>query len=600
MIIDFFASLSFYFIPYLTGRFFTKKIVQAWIMGAFIWFILYFLLAEILVLLKIDGFSGLIRFLAIVISTFSLIDFLNSYRVKKPKINLSKDLIHLFLLSFASLVYFLIWKRNTPYPLQLDWDMYEHITLANIISSGNLSFLTTKISDTFTINSYSPFFEILLSLPKIVFQRGLIGIYWWLEYWHFILTVLASFLIAKKFFQDKWIAIFCAIISTLVFESLIAYSSLFLIPQTLVALITVFVFKDIKEYKPFFLLISCLIILLMHYFVGALSLVVLALGFNGSSYRFKSKHLNLGIFIATLIMIIFLALNLKTSWQVLGIEEARHFTFSLWQKIGFLVDWYGISLFIFAVLGYMGILKKGNQYQKLLLIIALLIFGLSLAPFSYFLKLYVLGGYFVDLILALGIWLLIRNLSTVLKVVSLTFLTFVFIITFYKNQLVYKQPLHFKSFETQISFEEIEAGKWLKLHSNGNQFLISDPSLQYVLEAESGVNTQGGAYMSLTTREALMEINGSRDPEFIKSKILSIKDLIPSENKPGRKTLFVVGGRYFAWQMLSRGEKESTFNNIWSPKLIKDEDRAYIDFLSHTKEFKMIYKNDELVIFEVI
>ncbi len=73
MIIDFFAGLSFYAIPYLAGRFFTKKIFQAWILGAFLWFITYFLITGIAEILKLNNFSQIIRYLAIGVSVLSFI-----------------------------------------------------------------------------------------------------------------------------------------------------------------------------------------------------------------------------------------------------------------------------------------------------------------------------------------------------------------------------------------------------------------------------------------------------------------------------------------------------------------------------------------------
>ena len=44
-LIDLMVGLSFYLLPYLTGRIFVKKIVQAWILGALIWFVIYFVVA---------------------------------------------------------------------------------------------------------------------------------------------------------------------------------------------------------------------------------------------------------------------------------------------------------------------------------------------------------------------------------------------------------------------------------------------------------------------------------------------------------------------------------------------------------------------------
>jgi len=600
MIIDFFASLSFYLVPYLTGRFFTKKIVPAWIMGSLFWFIFYFLLIGIFSFGNLGSFSQIVRFSIIVVSLISLVR-ITALRLKKGvKIEFTRLLIPVFLAIFTTVIYFLIWKRNTPYPLQLNWDIYEHITLANLISQGNLSFVTSKISDTFTFNSYSPFFEILLSIPKILFQKSLLGIYWWLEYWHYLATVLASYLLAKEIFPNKWLATISALISALVFESLVVYSSLFLIPQTLVGLMTILVFKDIKNHKPWFLLIAGVSVFLMHYVVGSLSLVILLLGFLVSRYKFIQKHINLAVIFSLLFSGILISINFLGKWFILGIEEAAHFNFSIWEKLGYLSDWYGAGSLILVLIGCVLIVKNGNAFQKLVLILAFLIFGISFAPFSYFLKFYVLGRYFVNLIIAVSLWIIISRQRNLFRVAAISMMILISTIVFYKNQVAYKEPLHSGTLETQISFEEIQAANWLILHKGDNQFLVSDPSSQYIFEAISEVNTQGGVYMNLSSRNALISINKLNDPVLIKSKLLRVKDdLLKKQNYPG-KTLFVIGGRYFAWQDLPEKQKQSSFYNVWSPRLITSDDQSRIDFLAKSKQFKLIYKNSEVAIFEII
>lgn len=599
MIIDFFASISFYLIPFLTGSFFTKKVIKAWIIGALIWFVLYFLTFGLVLSVNINNFALIIRSIAIVVSAVSIARLAYLWIRTRPSLRSKSLLIPLFLSVFFTAVYFLIWKRNTPYPMQLNWDIYEHITLANLISKGNLSFVTSNISDTFTFNSYSPFFEILLSLPKLVFERSLLGIYWWLEYWHYLVTILASYLLAKKFFPNIWLALIAAMVSGLAFESLMVYSSLFLIPQTLTALITIFIFKDIKEHKFPFLIISGIFIFLMHYVIGALSLFVLFLGLIFSRYQRLEEYLNPAVFLSSIIAVILLGINFLGKWQTVNIEEAAHFNFSFWDKIGFLSDWYGAGGVIFLFLGYFIIFKKGDLYQKLILILALLILGISLAPFSYFLKFFAIGRYFLNLVIAVGIYFIISRQRILFKTIMLALTTFILLMVFYKNQVNYKDSLHFKNYVTQVSFEELKASDWLFEHRNEANFLISDPGTQYIFEAASEVNTQGGVYMNLSTRRTLAEINNSNDRNLIKSKLLSIKDgLLEKPSK--RRILFILSSRYFTWQDFPDNQKQSSFYNVWAPKLITNKQDAYIDFLTQDSQFKLLYKNDQLAIVEVL
>lgn len=600
MIIDLVTSISFYLIPYLTGRFFTKNVVKAWILGALLWLVLYFVIYQVIFLFKISDFSQSIKITALVVSLVSIAHLIFLITRKKIKFQLKDPHLVLFLTVFASIVYFLIWKRQTPYPLELNWDIYEHINLANLIASGKLSFINSHISDTFTFNSYSPIFGILLSLPKIVFNKSLLGVYWWLEFWHFLIVTLASFYLAKKYLGDRWLALLSGIISALVFESIVAYTGLFLIPQTLCAVVAIFVFLQIKKYRLIWFILACLLILLTHYIVGVLCILVLISANLFNRFKTLPNHaLDLGILTSVLALVLSIGLNFLGHWQSLYIEEASHFNFAIAEKTDFLFNWYGLFFFIFFAFGFVKIIKGQNKDHKFILILSLFILAMSLTPFSYFLKFYVLGRFFVNLVMVAGIGILLVNLSNLFKAVGIFIITFALAITFYKNQLTYKDPLHFKNLETQVSFNEVQAGEWLSSYNEaGDAFLISDPSLQYILEAESNVNTQGGAYMDLSTRKALIEIKNSKDPSFIKAKLLTVKDRLSDANNS--ETLFVVGGRYFEWQRLPKAQRESSFYNIWSPRVIKSQDKGYIDFLKASGKFKAVYENDELVIFRIL
>ncbi len=597
MLIDLIAGLSFYILPYLAGRIFVRKVIQAWILGALLWFVIYFVIFGANLIVKFD-FQNAVRIIAVIISIVSVINIGRQFVEQKPKIDWRNVFIASFLALFTAFVYFFVWKRNTPYPMQLNWDIYEHLTLSNLLSLGKLSFSTTQITDTFTFNSYSPIFNILLSLPKVIFQRGLLGVYWGIEYWHYLLTAFAALILAKKVFNNNWLALLAAIVSSLVFESIIVYSTLFLIPQTLVALITVFVAAEIKEYKWPILLIAGIVILLMHYVVGVLCLFVLAALYLSLHINHSKKRINFAIIVSALFAFILIVSNLFITWSIPGIEEASHFNFQLMPKIGFIMDWSGIFLFVFGSIGVVKIVKEGTYSQKILLCLALIILGIALAPFSYFLKFYVLGHYFWSLIIAFGIWVFISNLPSIFKVVGISFVAFVLLLTFYKNQLVYKEPLNFKNYQTQISTAEIQAGSWLaSQNKDGKAFLVSDPATQYILEAVSGVNSQGGMYMDLNTRRILESINGYYDANTIKNKLSNVKDLVAAKQS-GQKTFFVVGGRYFAWQRLPISQKDSTFYNIWSPKELTEADKTYVDYYKRVG-LKVVFSNKELVIFSL-
>lgn len=504
--------------------------------------------------------------------------------------------IVLGILSFV--VYFFIWKGQTPYPLQLNWDIYEHITLANKIAEGHLSFLTSRISDTFTFNSYSPLFHILLAIPKILFRADLLGIYYYLEFFYFTATVVATFLLAKRIFNNLWVAFMAGIFSIFIFENFMVYASFFLIPQNLSALLTILALIYVSKEKVNKFLLGALMlgIFLMHYIIGLVGVLII-MGYL-LMRKAPSKVLTLSIFILSVILLLILASNYLGNFALTSREEAIHFMFPLNGKLGFLLDWYSLS-WLFLPISYYFIVKSGSKEQKIILSLALLILGLSLAPFSYFLKFFVFDHFFLNILLAAGLGILIFNLPKLIKISAVIWINIALLVVFFKSQSSYKEMLYFDDKYSHISYGEIETGRWLTQNIKKDTFLISDPATQYVLEAMSGVNTQGGAYMSEETRKTLSEINGVQDMEKIKNKLKNVKDRLDFENKVRKNTLLVLGGRYFAWQKLPEKEKLSVYYNIWRPKLLSAKDWEYIKSITADPRFNIIYQNNELVIIQI-
>jgi len=497
--------------------------------------------------------------------------------------------IFLFIISLFTYAY--IWHSNTtPYPFVLNWDIFEHITLANKIAQGHLSIFTSQISDTFTIDSYSPLFHILLSVPKALFSIDLLGIYYTLEYFYFYFTVIATYLLAKKIFTSNWIAFISGIFSIFIFENFMAYTSFFLIPQNLTALLTIFslIYVSNKNFNKILLGALLLTIFLIHYVVGILGVLII-LGYL-LARKLSSRVLNWSILASTVVLFLLAGSNYLGNFVLTSREEASHFLFPLASKLGFLLDWYSLS-FLFLPISYYFIFKHDNKNQKIILSLALLILGISIAPFSYFLKFFVFDHYLLNIILASGIGFMIFHFSKFMKILSVIWVGLFLSVVFYKSQYQYKEPLYFNGQASQISHGEISASKWLAENEPANSFIISDPGTQYIFEAISGLNSQGGAYMSTDTRKILIEKDIA--------KIKTIKDKLDFENKSRGKTIFIFSGRYFAWQKLPEEQKLSFYYNIWKPQKLSVEELSYIDLLTRDSNYKLIYQNNELAIFEI-
>lgn len=607
---DFISSIFFYLLPYLTGKLFIRKSFYAYISGALILFASYFFVFGSLTLVnQTDKFSLVIRALLFLIVAASLIKFLyfifqklKTSRFKQLKSKLlsfsaivESNLVLISLLSTATLLYFFIWHRLTPYPLQLNWDIYEHITVANEITTGHLSFLPSQISDTFTFNGYTPLFHILLSAPKILFNSSFFGMYYFLEYWHYLFSIIGSFLLAKRLFNNIWISTMSGALGGLIFESSIVYTSFFLIPQTLTALLAIFILTTTTKFSRM-LLLSLLTLFLMHFVIGPLAILLIILFVFLSSRKWNHQ---ITILLSLLIFLICAGLNFVGRWTITGREEANYFTFSVQEKSLLFFDWYSLFLPVFFIIGAFFIFKSGTSFQRIFLSLTCLAASVSILPFSYFVKYFVIGHFFINLVIAAGIFVVISYLRNFYRIIALSYLLSLLFIIFYSNQLFYKEHLYFYGRASHISYEELVVARYLSERFGQDALLISDPATQYILEASSGINSQGGAYTNISTRKKLSLVNNSYSHQEITENLLKIKDQLDFEQKNNTRVLFIVSGRYFAWQKLPDEEKLSFYINIWKPKSFTSQDLQRLNFLRKNPSFKLLYKNEQLAVFEV-
>jgi hypothetical protein len=198
-----------------------------------------------------------------------------------------------------------------------------------------------------------------------------------------------------------------------------------------------------------------------------------------------------------------------------------------------------------------------------------------------------------------GLFGLTRRFSATGRSLAFAWLAVAGLVVFHRNESYFKVPLYFLGAESNISAAEIDAGHWLARNAQAGDLLVSDPSTQYVLEAVSGVNSQGGAYMNLKTRQLLVGLNSTPDAAAVAGRVAAVQDGLTREEADRHGTLLVLSGRYFAWQKLPTDEKESFYYNVWQPMLLSPLNRQYIDSLVASGRFEPVFENAELAVLRV-
>lgn len=615
MIASFISAALFYLFPALVGRaviaFVPHKtkvpIVGMFVVGALVLYVLA-LLSHV-AYVSVTGIlptAFAVRVWTIVVFTLTLLG--NAFiRPNLPKEK--NQWIDMGILAIITIVGYALWRWDSPYPSPLNWDIYEHQTLVNTIASGNLSVITGRLSDTFQFNGYTSLFHVLATLPQVLIKSDILGFWWWAELFHLATTVAASYVLAKAATNNRAVSLLSAILSVSIFESSVVYAGYFLIPQTLVAVVTVVglawivdVYHHHKTMPPVMIASIIGFLFITHYIVGIGAAVLLIAMPVVHRYQDQWTSSLLRKVAITIPIAVFLLLSfIGTTMNLTTINggEAAAYNQSPWEKTGLLTSFYGYGLLLFGSIGAYAILRLKHIDSKWILAAAGSFLALSLSPIPYALKFYVIGRYFVHVILAIGIWYLLKYVKTG-WVRSLCYgITIVaFLSVFLLNSQQWKNVTRLSGKATHVSTDERDAAHMLQgRFADNTTLLISDPATQYVLEALSGVNTQGGAYMNRQTRVLLDGLTHVTTGEQMIRSLTSVHDTLGSIQP--KTILFVVSGRYMAWQDKEQSDKYNIAFNIWSPTALSLRNTIAINTMSSMLNMQPIYKNAGMAIFSL-
>lgn len=510
-----------------------------------------------------------------------------------------------FLLILAAAVWFFIWRVNTPVGDVVNWDFFHHAVAINNLARGNVSLILTQISDTFTFNSYTPLFYLPFALIRRLTGIDTLALLWWGELVHFLLTVLVSWWIGRKIL-GRFGGFLTGLFGIFVFESNTVYAGLFLLPQTAAALLGSAILAWVitaQQRRPAWWKLALLsgVVLATHFIIGAAFLVCLLTVFLLRAGNISFSRSRTLLLLGPLVLLaISLFLGQTTQFLVPNRLDAADFVFNTATKLKFFYQWFGLLPWLFLPVGIVSLWRRRQESADLTLFLSLILLAMAFFPLSYGLKFYVLGRYFLNVVLAAGLLALVRNFRSIAVQGALVLIVG---LALGSNLLVNMLSTLQASFNGQtnsfISPADHQATTWLKSHYDGPQtFLISDPETQAVFEAAAEVNTQGGAFPRPDTVVALDSLARETNPDIFAAQLLTIHDTLPLQDSR-TKTLVNLGGRYFVWQRFSAAQKLSSFFQVWTPQKLAENDLAFIKKLSSSSRFRLVYQDDENAILEI-
>lgn len=601
------AVLLVYLLPFLTGR-----------------VILRFFKRDLGVFTAVAAFAvgGLTQY-AITLSVYTLglperetlwiyavvITLLNLFFT--PQVNratLRRSITTLTLVILVSVIAFAIWKFDSPYPYTLNWDIFEHQTLVNEMRAGTFSVIPSQVSDTFRFDGYTTLFHALIGVPQILLQPDRLGFWWMVEFVHLMTTVMASYVLGYSVTRKPVVAMLSAILGASIFESYVAYASLFLVPQTLSAMLSVFalsyVFNQMSKQERMDKVVMAVwlaTILAFHLIVGAAVLLLIVVMLVGQKMRIGEKaHTFVPVWIIlTALTYVILAYGItRLPLSSINYGEAASYIHPLTAKIEYLRVFYGWLLFAVLPFSTLLILLKGNRQERMTLLLLSLILAVVASPLPYVFKFYVVARYLVQVVMAVAIgWVMVKVTAPLLRIVLSTVLLATLSITLVLNARYWKDFVRYGNQATLVSSYEIEAAKFIeKTYTGSHTMLVSDPTTVYVLEAVSGVNGPGGAYMNQANRENVNALFGAQSQDEFKSALLRINDSVQTEAP--ETYLVVVSGRSDQWYKSEDAQKYSLSFNVFSPKVLSLNAYQFGETITGYGA-KSVFANREVMLFEV-
>lgn len=514
----------------------------------------------------------------------------------------NKNLLLIITLLLVSIGVLIIWRQNSPFPNVMSWDIYAHQTIFNQLAKGNLHPLPSQISDTFLLDTYTPLFAILVGLGKYLFPSlSLPGYYFILSSIHFMSTVFLSAYFGWMITKDRWITLFSGTLGALVFESTIAQTAFFLLPQTLSAtLVIIALILWMKEKRDDSLPILALATAL-HIIIGGVGCLIIGVSWllQRITPNNRSKGYRAAMLAGLLLVILIILLNPHLTLDPLSTLESAELNLTLKVKSELAQRWYG-WLGLFYLIGLLAAWRSKKSNLQLISVLSLMLLGLALLPMPHTLKSYTVGRYLIHLTMALGIGAVILRFQKFwVRLLLFLLLLTTQMVVFYYNQYTFKQAIVYGEVVTTASNSEWEAAEFLRKEygDHPSAMIVSDPSTQHVIEGLSGINSQGGAFATEKTRLLVDETYPNDSPKQVKNLLLEIKDGL-SDSYPS-KVLFLVSGRYISWQNLAEEIRYDVSYNIWGARDLTLEGLRFAQTLEQTPDFKEVFRNQAMVILEI-
>lgn len=475
----------------------------------------------------------------------------------------SISLLPVLLITIAFFITQFIFRYGVDFRTTLNLDTLHHLTgMKEIFLNSQIKLFLTDINPTFTVATYLPLFHYIFGTPVYIATdlRDTLLSFNVLESLFSLFSAFCVFLGVKHITKNGVAATVGAILHLFAFESFGAFTSFFLLPQTIAAIFGFMVWSYVtgsKKVNYLLLGLASIILILSHFYIGTVAVVFLGITLLIKSYK---KEMLWVLRISVFLLQGLFALSFLYSVNVSSLGDLIFSDYS--SRLSELVTLDNVQILnvLFRSFGFLGlfsivliVFSLFSKNWKLLAasLCGTLILFLIVIDFPYSNKLLVLEHYILILILASSVSILGKKINAVsLGLVFILMIGLVFNLSL--NIRPYKDIFTQDDIVELVSENDYKVSR--KLSKYPKELVVSDPMSMHVLEPIADIRTTGGIFTSSKKRIAIWKyLRGDiKKAEFIKS--------IGDEN-----LIIVYTPRTFLWLNSDQKFIDGYGDNIWHP-----------------------------------
>ena len=407
---------------------------------------------------------------------------------------------------FITIVFLFIRQKDSIVAL----DYLQHLTVPNkIFNNGLLCILPGQCSNLFLQHGYTTFYHIILGSFTSFMGTDPIKTFYVLDIIFPLVASIPVYMIFKKITRSTLWSQLGVLLSLLVFV-MGGYDFVFFIPQTFALYLFIMTFRE-KDLSIVQMIIISLILISSHFIIGTLFVIYLWFRHLVIKNLKNNREKNIFLLLLLLSTIFFVLANIagfsvekliqQDAVKVIGSLTNPYYPNNLFSYIQTL----GIGWMLVAI-GYIATLfdkKKSDTSLSLLFFITCGILFYFLAP-TYANKFSIGIGFSSSLLIVQTLWSL--GFKPIMKLLLFLTLIFSYSLNFFVQ---YNKYLSFYTQEngtvSAIVKEDIKAIEYIKENGLTRKYIISDPYTQLMIASLANVDTAHAQYMSLDTRNALLE-----------------------------------------------------------------------------------------------